>query len=345
MKIRREGSFTLVLSSFYEGVTKEVREAMDTQTGQGEEGPRIYVGPERNHFGAEYAGDFVEAVERGGGVVVDEPGEAEAIVWLGSDNSRLSELLHPGVHWVQLPSAGVESWMEEGLIDMERVYTSAAGVYSETVAEHALALMLAGARRLHEAARATSWEVGFGRLFAGSTVVILGAGGIGRALIRLLEPFSTHTLAVTRSGREVPGAAASYSAEGTEDLWPEGDFFVVAAPATGDTEKMIGAQELDAMQSHAWVVNVARGSLIDTDALVEALAEGRIGGAALDVTDPEPLPDGHPFWTEPRALITPHTANPPDALGRALAERIEENVSRFKAGEELIAVVDIEAGY
>jgi phosphoglycerate dehydrogenase-like enzyme len=318
---------------------------MDTQTGQGGGEPRIYVGPERDHFGAEYADDFLEAVERGGGVVVDEPGEAEAIVWIGSDSSKLPELLHPGVRWVQLHSAGVESWIEKGLIDTERTYTSAAGVYSETVAEHALALMLAGARRLHEAARATSWEVGFGRLFAGSTVVILGAGGIGRALIRLLEPFDVHMLAVTRSGRDVPGATASYSADQTEEVWPEGDFFVVAAPATGATEKMIGARELDAMKSNAWVVNVARGSLVDTDALVEALAEGRIGGAALDVTDPEPLPDGHPLWTEPRALITPHTANPPDALARALAGRIEENVARYGAGEELVAVVDTEAGY
>ena len=108
---------------------------------------------------------------------------------------------------------------------------------------------------------------------------------------------------------------------------------------------MIGARELGAMQDHAWVVNVARGSLIDTNALVEALAEERIGGAALDVTDPEPLPDGHPLWTEPRALITLHTANPPDALARALAGRIEENVARFGAGEELIGLIDVEAGY
>jgi len=318
---------------------------MDTQTGQGGRGPMVYVGPERDHFGAEYADAFIEAVESGGGTVILDLEEAEAIVWLGSDKTKLPAMLHPGVRWVQLPSAGVDSWMEEGLIDTERVYTSAAGAYSETVAEHALALMLAGARRLPESARATSWEVGWGRSLAGSTVVILGTGGIGRALIRMLEPFGTRTLAVTRSGREVPGATGSYSADQTEKLWPEGDFFVVAAPATGNTEKMIGARELDAMQSHAWVVNVARGSLIDTDALVEALAEGQIGGAALDVTDPEPLPDGHPLWTEPRALITPHTANPPDALARALAEHIEENVSRFKAGEELIAVVDVEAGY
>ena len=102
---------------------------------------------------------------------------------------------------------------------------------------------------------------------------------------------------------------------------------------------------MGAMQDHAWVVNVARGSLIDTNALVEALAEERIGGAALDVTDPEPLPDGHPLWTEPRALITPHTANPPGALARALAGRIEENVARFGADEELIGLIDVEAGY
>ena len=318
---------------------------MNTETGQGVRGPQIYVGPERDHFGAEHAHGFLGAVERGGGVVVDEPSEAEAIVWLGSDNSKLPELLHSGVRWVQLPSAGVESWMEKGLIDAERIFTSAAGVYSETVAEHALALMLAGARRLHECARATEWRERFGYLFGGSTVVILGAGGIGRALIRLLEPFGTRMLAVTRSGREVPGATESYSTDRTGELWPEGDFFVVAAPATGATQKMIGAQELSAMQDHAWVVNVARGSLIDTDALTKALAEGLIGGAALDVTDPEPLPDGHPLWIEPRALITPHTANPPEALARALTERIQENVARFGAGEDLIGVIDVETGY
>src|ERR671921_2287613 len=130
---------------------------MNEKTGQHDAEPRIYVGPERDHFGAGYADGFIEAVERGGGRVVDDPEQAEALVWLGSDSSELPTLLHSGVRWVQLPSAGVESLMEKGLIGTERVYTSAAGVYSETVAEHALALMLAGARRLHEAARASSW--------------------------------------------------------------------------------------------------------------------------------------------------------------------------------------------
>jgi D-3-phosphoglycerate dehydrogenase len=93
------------------------------------------------------------------------------------------------------------------------------------------------------------------------------------------------------------------------------------------------------------VVNIARGSLIDTDALVEALAAEAIGGAGLDVTDPEPLPDGHPLWSSPRALITPHVANPPSTMDRDLADRVRENVRRFAAGEELLAPVSAEQGY
>lgn len=301
--------------------------------------PSVYVGPEENRN----ADDVKEAVERGGGEVAASPDDAESVVWLG-DASRLPEVLHEGVRWVQLPSAGVESWMEAGMIDGERVFTSAAGAYAGTVAEHALALMLAGARRLPECARATGWEERWGRPLAGSTVVILGAGGIGQALIRLLEPFGTRVLAVTRSGREVPGAE-SFAMNELDRLWPEGDYFVVAAPATHETRHMIGARELGAMKDHAWVVNVARGSLVDTDALVDALASGGIAGAALDVTDPEPLPDGHPLWTEPRALITPHSANLPEALLRGLVERVEENIGRFVEGRELAGIIDVEAGY
>lgn len=314
---------------------------MDTQTGPG---PSIYAGPDDNQFGPEGAAAVREAVERGGARVSPAPEGAEAIVWLGPP-SVLSDVLHEEIRWVQLPSAGVEAWMDSGIIDDRHTFTAAVGAYAGTVAEHALALMLAGARRLPECARATEWDNRWGRLFAGSTVVILGAGGIGRALIQLLEPFNARVQAVTRSRREVPGATENYPAERTDELWSEGDFFVVAAPATSATDKMIGARELEAMQEHAWVVNVARGSLIDTDALVEALAAGSIGGAALDVTDPEPLPDGHPLWTEPRALITPHSANPPDAQVSRLVERVEENVARFVAGKDLIGVIDVEAGY
>ena len=185
-------------------------------------GPSVYVGPdEGKQWTAERVGEIRSAAERGG-AELSGPEEAEAVVWLGSP-SGLTEVLHEGVRWVQLPSAGVESWFESGVLDTDRVYTSAVGAYAGQVAEHALALMLAGARRLQECARAESWTTIWGRPFAGSTVVILGAGGIGRALIRLLEPFGTNIIAVTRSGREVDGAAESHAINDVDSLWPRGD--------------------------------------------------------------------------------------------------------------------------
>jgi D-3-phosphoglycerate dehydrogenase len=99
------------------------------------------------------------------------------------------------------------------------------------------------------------------------------------------------------------------------------------------------------MRNDAWLVNVARGTLVDTGALVDALARGAIAGAALDVTDPEPLPDGHPLWTEPRALITPHIANPAATLRRYLARHVQENVTRFANGDALLSPIDPQAGY
>ena len=128
-------------------------------------------------------------------------------------------------------------------------------------------------------------------------------------------------------------------------MWPRAQFVVIAAPATAATQHLVGADQLAAMREDAWLVNVARGSLVDTDALVAALAAGEIGGAALDVTDPEPLPDGHPLWSEPRALITPHVANPDATLHRYLAELVGENVRRLIADEPLASVIDTGAGY
>src|SRR5690606_18442829 len=113
-----------------------------------------------------------------------------------------------------------------------------------------------------------------------------------------------------RSGRPVPGADLVVTPDRLGEVLRESDFVVIAAPATSATRHLIGRRELGLMRDSAWLVNIARGSLIDTDALVDALRTGEIAGAALDVTDPEPLPDGHPLWTEPRALITPHSANP-----------------------------------
>jgi D-3-phosphoglycerate dehydrogenase len=296
---------------------------------------QVYIGPEGD-------GAIERAVREGGGTPAPLE-RADAVVWLDPRRDGFPALPE-SVRWVQLPSAGVESWMPA--ISAEGpLFTSAGGVYAVPVAEHALGLLLAGVRGLVASARTTTWDPRPDRTLEGSTVAIVGAGGIGRALIAMLEPHEVEVIAVTRRGLPVPGAARTLAADALAEVWTAADHFVIAAPATGATNRLVGASELRAMPSHAWVVNVARGSLIDTDALVEALHAGEIGGAALDVTEPEPLPDGHPLWTAPNALITPHVANPPEAMMRHLAARVRENVRRFAAGEDLLAPIDPEAGY
>ena len=291
--------------------------------------PAIHVGPEPLEH-------LVKAVEDGGATVTDRIEDAEAVVWAGSE-TELGEL-PAGVKWVQLQSAGIEPWVERIRVTPQVQWTSAVGAYATQVAEHALALLLAGTRGIHRYARKKNWEPQDERVLEGSTVAVIGAGGIGHELIRLLEPHQVNIVPVTRSGRD---GTVPVSELGT--VWGRADHFVLCAPATEDTEHLVGAEELAQLQPHSWIVNIARGSLIDTHALVEALP--RIGGAALDVTDPEPLPEDHILWTRPNVLITPHVANPPSTMQRDLAKRVQENVRRYVAGEELLAPVDPEQGY
>lgn len=299
----------------------------------------------RVHVGPDAAPPLVEAVHRGGGSVV-AAAAAEMFVWDNFDPETLRPLLHDAVRWVQLPSAGVEGWLASGMVDSSRTWMSAAGASAEVVADHALALILAGRRRLTEAARASSWDPSLrGRPLRGARVAIVGAGAIGRALIRMLEPHGVEVTAVTRGGAQVQGAARSLPATAVEQVWREAEVVVLAAPATAETNRLIDADVLARMRPDAWLVNVARGSIVDHEALAEALAAGEIAGAALDLTDPEPLPDGHPLWREPRALLTPHVANPPAEWLVGLAVRVRENVERIGSGHEPLEVLDPGRGY
>lgn len=288
---------------------------------------------------------LLDAVREGGGQCVDSPDAAEAFVWYGGSAEELRTRLHPQVRWVQLPAAGVETWVGSGVVDTERAWTSAAGCYAPAVAEHTLALLLAAAKQLPAAARATEWTAPAPRTLAGATVGIVGAGGIGRELIRLLGAFGARVLAVNRSGRPVPGAEHTVTPSGLDGVLQEADFVVLAAPATLETAALIGPRQIALMKPDAWLVNVARGSLVDTDALVVALADGRIAGAALDVTDPEPLPTGHPLWSEPRALISPHSANPEWLLLPALARRVRSNLEHYRAGGQLDGLIELDREY
>ncbi|WP_420481432.1 NAD(P)-dependent oxidoreductase [Arthrobacter jiangjiafuii] len=133
--------------------------------------------------------------------------------------------------------------------------------------------------------------------------------------------------------------------DGLDEALAGADVVILAAAMTGGTEHLIDARRLALLRPEAFLVNISRGPMVDTEALVTALAGGKLAGAALDVTDPQPLPEGHPLWAEPRALITPHTAETPDMVAPLLAARVQENVRRFSAGQPLDGKVDVDEGY
>ncbi len=290
---------------------------------------------------------LAEAVLRAGGVL-GSPADADALVWTDPmDPDHLaSVLVGSPARWVQLPFAGVESFADH--LEPGRTWTSAKGIYGPAVAEHALALMLAAARGLPHHVRATSWsspDVVPARRLKGTRVLIVGTGGIGRALARLLEPLEPGITAVNRSGTPMPGASSTVPAALLGEVVGQADWVVLAAPLTTETARLFDRRMLGAMNRQAWLVNVGRGGLVDTDALVEALEHGRLGGLALDVTDPEPLPDGHPLWSFSNVIITPHIANTWDMALPELAARVERNVLAFAGSTPLEGLVDIGLRY
>ncbi|WGW13532.1 NAD(P)-dependent oxidoreductase [Saxibacter everestensis] len=279
---------------------------------------RVFVGPEQV--------PVLEEAVLAGGAALSGLREADAIIYYGDDDPEtLRQMMHDGVQWVQLPHAGIEPWTGAGLVREAPVFTCAAGMYGEAVAEHALALMLAAARGLATHAMASEWRSAVSHSFAGSTVAIIGAGGIGAALARIMAPFSIQVNVVSDRPVDFPVVRRVPRTE-YRSILHDADYLVLAAPATPETAKMISTQELHLMKKDSWLINVARGELVDTGALVDALTKGDIGGAALDVTDPEPLPQGHPLWELPNVLITPHCANTRESYWRGLAERTRNNV-------------------
>ncbi len=285
------------------------------------------------------------AIVDGGGHLVPLT-ECEAIIWadFGDPNGLAAALVEaPRATWVQLPFAGIENFVPH--LDRHHTWTCGKGVYSEPVAEMALALALAGLRGFGTYARATSWSQPLGHSLLGARVTILGGGGIAEALVRLLQPFNCHITIVRSNVQHMDGVDVVLEADRYADSLPGADLVVLALPLTPDTKGLIGRDELALMESHTWLVNVARGGHIVTDDLVEALRGGVIGGAGLEVTDPEPLPEGHPLWHLDNCIITPHSGTTPEMGRPLLAARVEANVRRFAAGHELIGPVYVDAGY
>jgi phosphoglycerate dehydrogenase-like enzyme len=303
--------------------------------------PRIAIGPD-------WADSAVRAVRAAGGEPSPVDASADALVWLDpADLGGLAAALAaaPAARWVQLPFAGVEGFAAAGMLDPARTWTCAKGAYAEPVAEHALMLALAGLRLLPRRITARSWGQAAGESLFDQHVTILGGGGIAASLVRLLTPLRAVITVVRRQPGDLAGAAATLQADRLGEALAGARVVFVALALTPSTEHIIGAAELAAMRPDAWLVNVARGRHVDTGALVAALRNRAIGGAALDVTDPEPLPDGHPLWDLDNCIITPHTADTAEMVERMLARRIEDNVAAFAAGAPLTGLVDPAAGY
>jgi phosphoglycerate dehydrogenase-like enzyme len=295
---------------------------------------------------------FVDAIRSAGVEVGAFTPETRAVMWLSA--ARAGELVtlldeNPQIEWVQLPSAGVDPYAKAIAATADKTFplwTSAKGAYAQPVAEHALVLALSLLRVIPKRVLATSWStVQEGKSLYGREVVIVGAGGIAIELIRLLEPFGVTVTVVRRSPDEVASATRTVTSDRLLEVLPTADVVVVAAALTEGTRKLFAAEEFAAMRSDAVFVNIARGGLVDTDALVAALASGSIAGAGLDVTDPEPLPDGHPLWTESRCIITPHMADTPEMTAPLLAERVRHNAAALLGNGEFTGIVDRHTGY
>lgn len=272
--------------------------------------------------------------------------EAEALMWTEPRHAdQLEAVLEANeeITWVQLPYAGIEPFVH--LVQDDRTWTCGKGIFAEPVAELALTLALAGLRSLGTYARSKTWLGEAGRNLVGAKVTILGGGGICCALVRMLKPFDCHITVVRNRIEEMDGVDEVVGAERYVDALAGADLVVLALPLTAETEEMISLTELEMMESHAWIVNVARGKHIVTDDLVWALQNGVIGGAALDVTHPEPLPDDHPLWTLPNCIITPHVGATIEMEEPLLSERITTNVRRFAQDKPLQGMVYPDLGY
>ena len=275
--------------------------------------------------------------------------DAEALVWTSpSGPDQLAAAVArrgPALKWVHLRWAGVEDFARLGLFTPDLLWTCGKGVFAEPVAEHALALGLAGLRLLPQRARATRWGKPAGVSLYDGRVTILGGGGIAEKLVELLAPMRTQVTVVRRSDAPFPGAARTLTVDHLDDALPGADLVVVALALTPDTQGIVDARRLERMEQHAWLVNVGRGKHVVTADLVDALRAGTIGGAALDVTEPEPLPDDHPLWSLDNCIITPHTANTFEMAVAPMKQRLTENLRRFEAGEPLVGLVDPALGY
>lgn len=260
------------------------------------------------------------------------------------------------LRWIHSPAAAVHQLMYPELMNSNVILTNSTSVHAPVVAEHAIAVLLALAKRLPQSmhyqtrkiwAQELLWnEHPRPREVSGATVLVVGLGGIGSEFATRAKALGMKVIAVRENPAKGTGQAdAVYGLEKIDELLPQADFVLLCTPVTPSTTGIINKQRLQKMKHSAYLINVARGPLIDDPALVEAILQQRIAGAALDVFVEEPLPADSPFWSLDNVLITPHTAAVTEKLWERHYDLIVENLNRLLAGKPLLNEVDKKRGY
>lgn len=263
-------------------------------------------------------------------------------------STRLREAWTPDsrVRWVHVASAGVDPLLF--LRGQPVTLTNSRGVFDAAIAEFVLGAMLAFAKDLPTTLRLQQdrvWRHRESRLVAGSTVLVVGAGAIGRAVARLVRALGCAVVGVARSARDDPDFDRVVAFDDLATELETADVLVVTAPLTPQTEGLVGERTLSRVKPGAVLINVGRGPIVDERAVLAALDDGRLGGAALDVFAEEPLPAEHPFWARGDVIVSPHMCGDFAGYTGVLVEIFLDNLARWRRGEQLRNVVDTERGY
>ncbi len=234
----------------------------------------------------------------------------------------------------------------------DTIFTTASGVHAEPLAEFCAMAMLGFSRglfRMHDLQSRKHWERFAGTDLVGRTLVIFGHGAIGREVGRLALALGMHVIGVKRIATDDPpalhNASELHPASEFRSLLPRAEYLVLAAPHTRETERVLEQKEFKLLPRGAFLINIGRGALVDETAMIHALRDGDLGGAALDVFATEPLPEDSPLWTTPNVLVSPHSASTSDRENGRLTELFCDNLRRFLAGEPMRNVLDIDRLY
>jgi phosphoglycerate dehydrogenase-like enzyme len=276
------------------------------------------------------------------------------VILVGPSEGDLLRMIFPlaqNVRWVHSLSAGVEKIMFPELVESPVPLTNGKGVFTGALAEFAIASMLFFAKGLRQLVRnqqAGQWKQFDIELLRGQVLGVVGYGDIGREASNLARAFGMKVVAVRRRAalsNQDPNLERTYPPEGLREMLASCDYVLVTTPLTPQTRGMIGEAELGAMKTSAVIINLGRGPVIVESALVSALTAKRIRGAALDVFDEEPLPEGHPFYSLENVLLSPHSADHTVGWASLAMEVFIENFERFRAGQPLLNLVDKKTGY